>query len=427
VTTAKGPSERRTPARLRRLAIDLTPLRVSRDFRLVWSGLLITSAGSQFTLIAVFVQVKNLTDSTAAVGATGLAYLVGLVAGSLAGGAILDAWDRRRLLMTAQVGLATGSAILLGGAIAGEPPLWLIYAGLAVLAASSSLDGPTRSAITARILDPSQLPAAQALNQVVWNTAALLGPLLAGLVIAWFDGDVTAAYAIDLVSIGCMFIAASLLPPMPPMQEDHADTGLRAIRAGFAFARKNRLIMSTFVIDLIAMIFGLPRVLFPFLIVDQFHGSQEAIGLLFSALALGALLGALTSGWTGRVARQGLAVIVSVAAWGAAIAAFGWSRWLWLGLVLLALAGWADVISAIFRTTILQMAAPDRLRGRLFGIHILVVTGGPRLGDVEAGVVARLVSPTFSVVSGGIACVIGAGLVAFAYPELRRARAGKTP
>jgi MFS family permease len=427
VTTAKGPSERRTPARLRRLAIDLTPLRVSRDFRLVWSGLLITSAGSQFTLIAVFVQVKNLTDSTAAVGATGLAYLVGLVAGSLAGGAILDAWDRRRLLMTAQVGLATGSAILLGGAIAGEPPLWLIYAGLAVLAASSSLDGPTRSAITARILDPSQLPAAQALNQVVWNTAALLGPLLAGLVIAWFDGDVTAAYAIDLVSIGCMFIAASLLPPMPPMQEDHADTGLRAIRAGFAFARRYRLFMSTLVIDLIAMIVGLPRVLFPFLIVEQFHGSQEAIGLLFSALALGALLGALTSGWTSRVTRQGLAVIVSVAAWGAAIAAFGWSRWLWLGLVLLALAGWADVISAIFRTTILQMAAPDRLRGRLFGIHILVVTGGPRLGDVEAGVVARLVSPTFSVVSGGIACVIGAGLVAFAYPELRRARAGKTP
>jgi MFS family permease len=224
-----------------------------------------------------------------------------------------------------------------------------------------------------------------------------------------------------------MFVAASLLPPMPPMQEEHADTGLRAIRAGFAFARKNRLIISTFVIDLIAMIFGLPRVLFPFLIVEQFHGSQEAIGLLFSALALGALLGALTSGWTSRVTRQGLAVIVSVAAWGAAIAAFGWSRWLWLGLVLLALAGWADVISAIFRTTILQMAAPDRLRGRLFGIHILVVTGGPRLGDVEAGVVARLVSPTFSVVSGGIACVIGAGLVAFAYPELRRARAGKTP
>jgi MFS family permease len=422
MTTPPGQPERRARARLRGLAIDLTPLRVSRDFRLVWSGLLITSAGSQFTLVAVFVQVKDLTGSAAAVGATGLAYLAGLVAGSFAGGAILDAWDRRRLLMMAQVGLATGSAILLGGAIAGEPPLWLIYAGLAVLAASSSLDGPTRSAITARVLDPAQLPAAQALNQVVWNTAALIGPLLAGLVIAW-AGGVTVAYAIDLASIGCMFVAASLLRPMPPKREDHADTGLRAIREGFSFARRNRLIMSTFVIDLIAMIFGLPRVLFPFLIVDRFHGSPKAIGLLFAALAVGALLGALTSGWTGRVHRQGLAVIVSVVAWGVAIVAFGLSTWLWLGLAMLALAGWADVISAIFRTTILQMAAPDRLRGRLFGIHILVVTGGPRLGDFEAGVVARLASPTFSVVSGGVACVIGAGLVALAYPELRRARA----
>jgi MFS family permease len=425
--TATGEPEEGTRTRLRRLAIDIAPLRASRDFRLIWSGLFVTATGSQFTLVAVFVQVKELTGSEAAVGATGLAYLLGLLAGALAGGAILDAWDRRRLLMFAQVGLAAGSAILLAGAIAGEPPLWLIYTGLAVLAASSSLDGPTRSAITARILEPGQLPAAQALNQVVWNTAALIGPLLAGLVIAWADGDVTVAYAVDLASIGCMFFAATLVHPMPPSREDHADTGLRAIRDGFDFARKHRLIMSTFVIDLIAMVFGLPRVLFPFLIVDQFHLSSKAIGLLFAALAVGALMGALTSGWTGRVHRQGLAVIVSVAAWGIAIAAFGWSGdWLWLGLAMLALAGWADVISAIFRTTILQMSAPDRLRGRLFGIHILVVTGGPRLGDVEGGLVARLVSPTFSVIAGGLACVIGAGLVALLYPELRRARAPVT-
>jgi MFS family permease len=425
--TATGEPEEGTRTRLRRLAIDIAPLRASRDFRLIWSGLFVTATGSQFTLVAVFVQVKELTGSEAAVGATGLAYLFGLVAGALAGGAILDAWDRRRLLMFAQVGLAAGSAILLAGAIAGEPPLWLIYTGLAVLAASSSLDGPTRSAITARILEPGQLPAAQALNQVVWNTAALIGPLLAGLVIAWADGDVTVAYAVDLASIGCMFVAATLVHPMPPSREDHADTGLRAIRDGFDFARKHRLIMSTFVIDLIAMVFGLPRVLFPFLIVDQFHLSSKAIGLLFAALAVGALMGALTSGWTGRVHRQGLAVIVSVAAWGIAIAAFGWAGdWLWLGLAMLALAGWADVISAIFRTTILQMSAPDRLRGRLFGIHILVVTGGPRLGDVEGGLVARLVSPTFSVIAGGLACVVGAGLVALLYPELRRARAPVT-
>jgi MFS family permease len=407
---------------LRRLAIDTTPLRVSRDFRLVWLGLLITSVGSQFTLVAVFVQVKELTDSAAAVGATGLAWIAGLLVGALAGGAVLDAYDRRRLLMTAQVGLACGSSILLGGALMGAPPLWLVYSGLAVLAAGSAIDGPTRTAMTPRLLGPTLVPAAQALNQVVWNTAGLFGPALAGLVVV--QAGVTTAYAVDLVSIGCMFVAAMLLRPMPPTTGERAGTGLRAIREGFAFARGHRLIMSTFVIDLIAMIFGLPRALFPFLIVDQFHRSPETLGLLFAAPAVGALLGALTSGWTGRVRRRGIAVIVSVAAWGLAIAAFGWSgTWLWFGLAMLAVAGWADVISAIFRSTILQLSAPDHLLGRLSGIHILVVTGGPRLGDVEAGVVAGLVSPTFSVVSGGIACVVGAGLVALLYPELRRARA----
>jgi hypothetical protein len=178
------------------------------------------------------------------------------------------------------------------------------------------------------------------------------------------------------------------------------------------------------VIDLIAMIFGLPRALFPFLIVEQFSRSPEALGLLFAAPALGALLGALSSGWTGRVERQGVAVIVSVIGWGLAIAAFGASgTWLWFGLAMLAVAGWADVISAIFRSTILQLSAPDHLLGRLSGIHILVVTGGPRLGDVEAGLVARFVSPTFSVISGGLACVVGGLLVALEYPELRNARA----
>lgn len=388
----------------------------------MWTGLLITSAGSQFTLVAVFVQVKDLTGSAAAVGATGLAWIVGLVAGSLAGGAVLDAHDRRRMLMGAQVILAAGSAVLLTGALVGDPPLWLVYGGLVVLAAGSAIDGPTRNAMTPRLLGHALVPAAQALNQVVWNTSALVGPALAGLVVA--RAGVTVAYAVDLASIGCMFVAATVLRPMPPAVTERSGAGLRAIREGFAFARRDRLIMSTFAIDLVAMIFGLPRALFPFLIVDQFHRSPATLGLLFAAPAVGALLGALTSGWTGRVHRQGVAVIVSVMAWGLAIAAFGASgAWLWLGLGMLAVAGWADVISAIFRSTILQVSAPEHLLGRLSGIHILVVTGGPRLGDVEAGLVARLVSPTFSVISGGLACVVGAGLVALAYPELRGARA----
>jgi MFS family permease len=409
-------------SRLRRVALDLTPLRASRDFRLVWLGLLITSAGSQFTLVAVLVQVKELTGSEVAVGATGLAYLTGLMVGSLAGGAVLDAHDRRRMLMAAQTVLAVGSATLLLGAILGDPPLWLVYGGLAVLAAGSAIDGPTRNAMTPRLLGHALVPAAQALNQVVWNFSALVGPAVAGLVVGSLG--FTTAYAVDLASIAFMFVAAALLRPMPPLVTDRIEGGLRAIREGFSFARRHRLIMSTFVIDLVAMIFGSPRALYPFLIVGQFGQPEETVGLLFAAPAAGALLGALTSGWTGRVERQGLAVIVSVMAWGFAIAAFGASGAnLWLGLTMLAVAGWADVISAIFRSTILQVSAPDHLLGRLNGIHILVVTGGPRIGDVEAGLVARLATPTVSVISGGLACVVGAVLVALAYPELRDARA----
>ena len=404
------------------MAIDVTPLRVSREYRHLWLGLIATTTGSQFTIVAVFVQITRLTGSEVAVGASGLVWLLGLVAGTLLFGQIIDVWDRRRLLVLAQFGLAIATAVLLVGSTFEDPPLALVYGALAIAAAFSALDSPTRSAMTPRLVGAELIPAAQALNQVVWNGAGLLGPAVAGIVIGRFG--LTAAYAIDLASILGMLVAALTLPSILPEGRTGNATGWAEIREGFAFVRSNRLIRSTFVIDLIAMVFGMPRALFTFLIVDQFGRSEELVGLLFSAPAVGAFVGAMTSGWTRRVDHQGRAVIWAVAAWGAAIALFGWSgTHLWLGLVALALAGWADVISAIFRSTILQLAVPDRLRGRMSGIHILVVTGGPRLGDLEAGLVARAVSPTFSVVTGGLACVVGAGLVAMRYPELREYRA----
>jgi MFS family permease len=410
------------PSRLRRLAIDLTPLRVSRDFRRVWFGLLVTTSGTQFTQVAVFVQVTRLTGSPLAVGATGLVGLVGLVIGTLSFGPIIDVWDRRTLLAIAQGGLMTGTALLLAGSLMDEPPLALIYLGLAISAAFSALDMPTRSAMTPRLIGAELIPSAQALNQVVWNGAGLVGPAVAGVVIGALG--IPVAYAIDVASIAVMLLAALSLSPILPEGRDDNPAGWAAIREGFRFVRDRQLIQSTFVIDLIAMIFGMPRALFTFLIVDQFQRSEALVGLLFSAPAIGALLGALTSGWTKHVDRRGIAVIWAVAAWGASIAIFGLSgTHLVLGIVALALAGWADVISAIFRSTILQLEVPDRLRGRLSGIHILVVTGGPRLGDLEAGIVAKAVSPTFSVVSGGVACIVGAGLVALGYPSLRGYRA----
>jgi MFS family permease len=404
------------------MAIDLTPLRVSREYRHLWLGLIATTTGNQFTIVAVFVQITRLTGSEIAVGASGLVWLVGLVAGTLLFGQVIDAWDRRRLLIVAQLGLMVATGLLLLSATMSEPPLALVYGALAIAAVFSALDSPTRSAMTPRLVGAELIPAAQALNQVVWNGAGLLGPAIAGIVIGRFG--LTTAYAVDLASILVMLVAAWSLPSIRPEGGTANASGWGAIREGFAFVRESRLIRSTFVIDLIAMIFGLPRALFTFLIVEQFGRSEELVGLLFSAPAVGAFLGAMTSGWTRRVDRRGVAVIRSVAAWGAAIVVFGLSgSALWIGLLALAIAGWADVISAIFRSTILQLEVPDRLRGRLSGIHILVVTGGPRLGDLEAGLAARAVSPTFSVVSGGLACVVGAWLVALRYPELRAYRA----
>lgn len=404
---------------VRRIALDVEPLRVSRDFRLIWGGLFISELGYQFTLVAVYVQVYALTDSAAAVGLVGLFSFVALLLGSVVSGAMIDAYDRRRLMLAAQVGFAVGSGILLAGAIAGDPPVWLIYLATAILAGVSTIDAPTRSAMTPRLVGHDLLPSAMALNQVVWNGVGLLGPALGGIVIARLG--VSWAYGIDLVTYGAMFAAVLLIAPMPPGEDGTAGaTGWTAVKEGFSFVRTSRLLQSTFTIDLVAMIFGLPRALFPILAVTQFDRGPAVVGLLFSAPAAGALIAAVTGGWARHVRHQGWAVIWAVAAWGAAIVGFGLvGANLPAALVFLALAGAADVISAIFRSTILQLSAPDELRGRLSGIHILVVTGGPRLGDLEAGLVAQAFSPTISVVAGGLACIVGAALVALGYPELR--------
>jgi MFS family permease len=418
------PTARPAPSLLRRIALDVRPLRVSRDFRLLWSGLFVSELGYQFALVAIFVQVYRLTGSAAAVGLTGLFSVVALFAGVLLSGTVIDAYDRRKLLMLAQVGFAIGSAMLLAGALAGRPPVGLIYGAAALTAAVSSIDGPTRSAMTPRLVGLDLLPSAMALNQVVWNAVGLLGPAVGAIVIARFG--LSWAYGIDLVTYGAMLLAAFFVQPMPPARDGgvHDATGWSAVKQGFAFVRDSQLLQSTFAIDLIAMIFGLPRALFVVLAATQFRRGTEVVGLLFAAPALGALLGALTGGWVARVRRPGVAVAWAVAAWGASVVAFGLvGAHLPVALGLLAVAGGADVISAIFRSTILQLSVPDGLRGRLSAIHILVVTGGPRLGDLEAGLVAQAFSPTVSVVSGGLVCIVGAAIVAAAYPQLRRYRA----
>jgi len=409
-------------SRLRRIAIDLTPLRVSRDYRLLLAGSFTSELGYQFARIAIYVQVTELTNSATAVGLVGLISLVALFIGTLVGGSFIDAHDRRTTLAWSQVAQVVSAGILLGGALHGHPPVGLIYAAAALHAFVGSIDQPTRSAMAPRLVGKDLLPSALALNQVMWQTISIVGPALAGIVIA--RAGYGLAYGIDLATYGALFVTALLMRPMRPEHDPEAATGWAAVKEGFRYVRQNRLISSTFAIDLIAMVFGMPQALFTFLAVSQFHRGPEIVGLLFAAPAVGALAQALVAGWAKNVRRQGVAVIWAVAAWGGAIAAFGLvGSNLPLALFFLALAGAADVISAIFRSTITQVTTPDRLRGRMSQIFILVVAGGPRLGDFEAGLIATWFTPTVSVVSGGLACVVGAGVVAIVYPELRRYRA----
>lgn len=409
-------------AGLRGVIVDIAPLRVSPDYRRLWGADLVASAAHEIVAVAVPFQVYVLTGSSLAVGLVGAAELVPLLLGSLAAGAFVDAHDRRRLILIAQVGAAACAVSLALLASAGSPPLVAIYALAAVIAAFASIEAPVRNASIPQLVGAHHLPSALALNQIVGQITALAGPALAGVLLATLD--VTAVYVTAVAGFAIALLAILRVRPMPPAGGGATRSGWGAVREGLAFARSTPVLLSTFVIDLNAMIFGMPRALFPALAVTTFHVGPGGLGLMYAAPGAGALVGAAVSGWVGAVRRQGLAVIVSVISWGAAIVAFGLvpSDSFPLALVLLAAAGWADVISAVFRNTILQLVAPDEMRGRLSALHIAVVTSGPRLGDVEAGAVAAATSVRFAVVSGGLACIAGVGVLHAVSPVLARYR-----
>lgn len=420
------PASRRSRAAraVRRTVLDLTPLRISREFRLLWIGELISHTGRHITMVALPFQVYELTDSPLAVGLIGLAQFGPLVVFSLLGGAIADAWDRRRLLLISQAGSMVASLLLVAGALADRPPLWFLYATAALSSAFAALDSPARTAAIPNLVPRDRLASAMALNQVLFQLNDVAGPALAGLIIARFG--LVWAYTIDAVTFLAAIGTLLAMQPMPSRHPGPRPSVLRAVREGFAYLRGRRILVSTFVVDLNAMIFGMPRALFPVLAKEAFGVGPAGLGLLYSAPAVGALAGALLTGWVRHVRHQGRAVLWAVAAWGLAIVGFGLSTEAFgLALLFLAVAGAADVISAIFRSTILQSSVPDSLRGRLSSIHIMVVVGGPRLGDLEAGLVAQLTTPVFSVVSGGAACVVGVGLLALATPVFRRYHAGE--
>src|ERR1700761_8514671 len=407
------------PRAARRLLIDLTPLRRSRDFRFLVGGELISVLGNQLTTVAVPYQVYQLTHSSLDVGLVSLAQLFPLIAGALLGGSAVDAMDRRRLLMAAQVLMASCSLALALNADFG-PALWPLFVFPALSAGFSGLDSSGRSAVVPNLVQRSEVPTANAIFQALFQFGLVAGPAVGGLLLA--GAGVRFVYWLDVGSLLVALLAVFMMSPQPPAGPPGQRPGVRSIIEGLKYVRGRQAIQGAYLIDINAMVFGMPRALFPALATTLFGGGARTLGYLYAAPGAGALVGAVTTGWVSRIQRQGRAVIVAVIVWGAAITGFGLVRWLPAALVLLAIAGWADVISAVFRSTIIQLTVPDALRGRLSGLQMAVVAGGPRVGDLEAGAVATAFDDTFSVVSGGLACIAGALVLARLLPGFTRLR-----
>ncbi|HSW95105.1 MAG TPA: MFS transporter [Patescibacteria group bacterium] len=401
---------------------DTAPLRESRSFRLLWIGQLISLSGSQLRLVALPYQIFLLTGSSFAVGLIGVFQAVPLLLLSLFGGVIADAVDRRRLLLITQVGLAGVSLALAVATGAGAASVPLLYTLTTVGACFSALDNPTRASLAPTLVERRLIRAAMALNQTIFQFALVFGSVLAGIVIARFG--LAGAYWLDVTSFAAAFIAVWMLRT-PPRVAAPRQPVLHALVEGIRYLGVTRILLATMSLDFLATFFGSPRALFPYYADRVFHVGPEGLGLLYASMGAGALVAAVASGWTARVKRQGLTVLVAVAVWGLSIALFGVldERWFVIALVLLALANGADAVSSIFRGTILQLVVPDALRGRLNAINIMFVLGGPQLGQFESGAVAALWSPMASVVSGGLACVASVVAVAAWIPEIVRYRA----
>src|SRR5829696_372071 len=405
-------------ARLPRIALDLAPLRASRDLRLLLGGEFLTGLGTQAALVALPYQIYTQTGSALLTGLLGAVELGPLIAAALLGGAIADRTDRRLLLLGVQAGLVAAAATLAAAAIAGEPPVWALYLLAAAVAGFGSLEGVVRTAIVPNLVAPEHLRPALALSFGLYQLTAVVGPGAGGLLIA--AADVEGAYAVDALSCLAMLAAAWRMGPQLPHGRRDGDKPpiVRSIAEGLRFVRGSPALKGSFAIDLVAMTFGMPRALFPVLSVSVYGTGAAGTGVLFAAVSAGATVAALTTGWLGHARRLGRIVICAVLAWGLAIAAVGVVGTLWLAALLLAIAGAADSVSAVCRSTINQTVTPDALRGRMSSVFMIVVTSGPRLGDVESGLVASLSSARFSVLSGGLACLAGVAAIVVAFPAL---------
>jgi MFS family permease len=401
--------------RWRDLSVDVTPLKVSRDYRLLTCSSVISGFGSFLTYVAVPFQIKELTGSALAVGLLGATELVPLVVCGLWGGALADAMDRRKLVVATEAVAALLSVLLLVNALLPHPVLWPIYALTAAFAAVNGLQRPSREAIVPRVVPPDLILPAAGLQWMLGSFTQIAGPALGGVLVA--TTGPTVSYAADAATfvISCVFLVR--LKPSP-QAEDAEEASLRGIVAGWRYARSRQELIGTYVVDIAAMTFAMPTALFPFL-ADRLHASWS-LGLLYAAPAVGSALVSMSSGWTKRVHRHGLAVIWAAGAWGVAIALVAATRNVGVVLACLAAAGAADAVSGVFRMSIWNQTIPDALRGRLAGIEMLSFSTGPILGQVRAGSMAAWRGPVFSVGFGGVACVGAVLGLAACLPGFRR-------
>ena len=401
--------------RLRGLLADTRPLKVPA-YRRLFTAQIVTVIGAQLTVVTVPAQIYSMTGSSAYVGLTGLFGLVPLVIFGLYGGSLADHFDRRRLLTVTTWGLILTSAVFFAQAALGNTNVWLLLSIFSVQQAFFGINQPTRSAVLPRIVPADMLPAANTLNMTVFTGGAIAGPLIGGALIpllgfSWL-------YLVDTLFLFATLWAVISLPPLPVTVIAGSSPGLRSVIDGFVYLATQPVLLMSFVVDLIAMVFGMPRALIPEMAHVDFGGPSEgglAFALLFAAMPIGAVLGGVMSGWVSRVERQGLAVTAAILVWGGAIIGFGVATALadglvvpWLGIACLffAIGGAADTASAAFRSTMLQTAATDAMRGRLQGVFIVVVAGGPRLADVVHGLVAGELGTAVTTIGGGVLVIV---------------------
>ena len=395
--------------------IDTTPLRTSRDFRLLWCSGLVTFLGSMVTYVAIPYQVKELTGSLALAGLLGLAEVVPLAVFGLYGGALADAVDRRRLVLACEAGMLLLSAALLVNALLGTPRVWVLFVVSALFAAGDALQRPSLDAVVPRVVAHDQLVAASALSSTRYSAGTIVGPVLGGVLVT--SVGTWSAYGLDVLTfLGSLLLLARMRAVPPAEGADRPS--LAGVVAGLRYAWGRRELLGTYAVDTAAMVFGMVTAIYPF-VADRL-GAPWALGLLYSAGSLGALAATLTSGWTARVHRHGRAIVVAALGYGAAVALFGLSTSVWLALGFLFLAGAADMVSGVFRTTVWNQTIPDELRGRLAGIELLSYSLGPTVGNARAGLLAARTSVPVSIVSGGVLCVASVSVLAVCLPSMMR-------